>query len=643
VISHETIEAVRHRANIIAIIGERVRLERRGQSHIGLCPFHKEKSPSFHVNAERGFYYCFGCQATGNVISFIQQLDGLTFPEAVRELAERAGVEVQETGSTIDRQQETEARRRRDELYVAGSLAAEYFERCLREHPLGHLARAELSRRQLDAEHATGAAEALAAFRVGYAPYGWDGLARHLRDASFNLRAAEAVGLLGERRSGDGHYDRFRHRLMFAVMDLQGRVIAFSGRSLAEPSPEELAAAGIPAPRPTPGKVAEPPAKYYNSPESPIYRKREAVFGLFQARQFVRENDRCVVVEGNFDVVSLHARGIKHVVAPLGTAFTAEQASQIKRYTTNVTFLFDGDAAGGRATRAAREPCQKQGLLARVAQPPQGLDPDEIVRQGGREAIDRILAGSRALLEYLIDTALQSGFSTDDAVARAAKVREVGELIAAEEDPAVRSMAERHADDVAGRLGIVAGEDIKGFRAIRSAVLGAARGPGASAAPAPRAATPEQARSPSRVDQIKFQVLGAALEFPALLGEPNVAELLEVAEGDLGVGLKVIQELSAQGRDLASVAADPAAFIGEFPESLRAQVSMRLAVPELTKAEAARSVLVENLWKLRRLHQRRERASVVEELRHAAATGDLETELSLLSRQLARAKARHGL
>jgi DNA primase len=643
VISHETIEAVRHRANIIAIIGERVRLERRGQSHIGLCPFHKEKSPSFHVNAEKGFYYCFGCQATGNVISFIQQLDGLTFPEAVRELAERAGIEVQETGSAVDRKQEAEARRRKDELYVAGSLAADYFERCLREHPLGHLARAELSRRQLDPQHAEGASEALAAFRVGYAPHGWDGLARHLRDAGFNLRAAEAVGLLGERRSGDGHYDRFRHRLMFAVMDLQGRVIAFSGRSLDEPTAEQLAHAGIAAPRQASSSPAEPPAKYYNSPESPIYRKREAVFGLFQARQAVREHDRCVVVEGNFDVVSLHARGIKHVVAPLGTAFTAEQASQIKRYTNNVTFLFDGDAAGQRATRAAREPCQKQGLLGRVAQPPRGLDPDEMVRQGGREAIDRVLAGSRALLEYLIDTALQSGFSTDDAVARAAKIREVGELIAAEEDPAVRAMAERHADEVAGRLGIVASEDVQGFRAIRSAVLGAARGQGSAAAPAPRAATPEQARSPSRVDQIRLQVLGAALEFPALLAEPTVAELLDVVEGDLALGLKVIEGLSTEGGDAASFSADPAAFIGQFPEALRAQVSMRLAVPELATLEAARSVLVENLWKMRRLRQRRERATVVEELRRAAATGDLDMELSLLQSQLARAKARHGL
>ena len=643
VISHETIEAVRHRVSIVQVIGERVRLERRGQSHLGLCPFHKEKTPSFHVNAERGFYYCFGCQAGGNVISFIQQLDGLTFPEAVRELAERAGIEVAENGSVADRKQEAEARRRRDELFLAGSLAADYFERCLREHPLAGYARSELRKRKLAPEFAASAAEALAAFRVGYAPYGWDGLARHLRELGFNLRAAEAVGLLGERKSGDGHYDRFRHRLMFAVMDLQGRIIAFSGRSLDEPSPDELSRAGL-APRASATRPAEPPAKYYNSPESPIYRKREAVFGLFQARQAVREADRCVVVEGNFDVVSLHARGIKHVVAPLGTAFTGEQAAQIKRYSNNVTFLFDGDAAGQRATRAAREPCQKQGLFARVAQPPSGMDPDEMVRNGGREAIDRVLTGSRPLLEFLIDSALSTGFSTDDAVARAAKIREIGELIAAEEDPAVRAMAERHADDVAGRLGIVAGEDIKSFRAIRGAMAGAARArPDGAPAPAQRAAPPEQARSPVRVDQIKLQVFGAALEHPALLAEGDVLELLEVVDGELALGVAALQALIAEGLDLSSAAADPASFVGRFPEPLRPIVSKRLALPELPSRDAARGVLVDNLWKLRRLHQRRERASVVEELRKAAASGDVDAELSLLSRQLARAKARHGL
>lgn len=634
-ISHETIEAVRHQLSIVSVIGERVRLERRGQSHLGLCPFHKEKTPSFHVNAERGFFYCFGCQAGGNVISFVQQLDGLTFPEAVRALAERAGIEVKETGSLSERKQEAESRRRRDELYAAGSVAAEFFERCLEEHPLGRYARAELRRRRLDPEAEPGAAETLRAFRVGYAPYGWDGLTRHLRETAFNLRAAETVGLLGERKSGDGHYDRFRHRLMFAILDLQGRVIGFSGRALDEPTAEELARLGA-----SPSRGAEAPAKYYNSPESPIYRKRDTVFGLFQARQAIRETDRAVVVEGNFDVVSLHARGIRHVVAPLGTAFTEDQAAQIQRYTSNVTFLFDGDAAGQRASLAAREPCQKQGLLARVARLPQGKDPDDLARQGGKAAVESVLNGAQPLMVYMADVMLQAASAANDAQARAATYRELRDLINSEADATVRDVVRRHAIDVAARLDVIAGDDGRSLRALRAALgetvpVAVSQRP---AAPAP----PERARSPSRVDEIRQQIFGAALEYPELLDDPAVREALPSADGELAVGLELLASLHAAGTPIAT-ADDPLSVASRFPESLQRLVSMRLAAPQIDSVDAAHGVLLDNLAKLARLGERRQRASVVEELRRAAATGDVDAELSLLSRQLARAKARHGL
>jgi DNA primase len=639
-ISQETIEAVRHQVSIVSVIGDRVRLERKGHSHVGLCPFHKEKTPSFHVNAERGYFHCFGCNVSGNVISFLQQLDNLTFPEAVRELAERAGINVVETGSDDERKREAEARRRKEELYGAGNVAAEYFERCLEKHPLAHHAQAELARRQLEPGRSTLVAEALKAFRVGYAPYGWDGLSRHLRQQGFNLRAAEAVGLIGERKSGDGFYDRFRHRLMFAVLDLQGRVVAFSGRALPEPGPEELRKAGVAPPR-SGAAAPEAPAKYYNSPESPIYRKREVAFGLFQARQAVREQDRCVVVEGNFDVLSLHAQGLKHVVAPLGTAFTVEQAKQITRYTRNVTFLFDGDAAGQRATGAAREPCQKESIVPRVARLPKGMDPDELVRARGKSGVERVLDGSRPLLEYLIDSALETGFAADDAVARASKIREVSALVQSEEDPVVRAMAQNHLDEVAGRLNILAREgDVRGLQALRSAVKGdwpAAAKPASSAS---SAAPPERARSPSRVEAIRQEILGAALEHPQLLLEPAVVSLLQVVDGDLALGLATLRSLCEQGR---LSALDPGALVAEFPLSLRPQVSLRLAAPELKTIELARDVLSDNLQKLQRLQQPHERASVMEELRRAAARGDLDSQMELLKQRQARARARHGL
>jgi len=655
VISQETIEAVRHQVSIVSVIGDRVRLERRGQAYLGLCPFHKEKTPSFNVNPERGFFYCFGCQASGNVISFIQQLDNLTFPEAVRELAERAGISVAETGSLDEQKREAEARRRKDELFSAGSIAAEYFEHCLQQHPLSSYALAELARRQLEPSRGQPVADALRAFRVGYAPHGWEGLSRHLRQSGFNLRAAEAVGLIGERKSGDGYYDRFRHRLMFAVVDLQGRVIAFSGRALPEPAPEELQKAGLaPARGPATGTANEPPAKYYNSPESPIYRKREVVFGLFQARQAVREQDRCVVVEGNFDVLSLHAQGLKNVVAPLGTAFTVEQSKQIARYTRNVTFLFDGDAAGQRATGAAREPCQKEGILPRVAQLPKGLDPDELARSQGVTAVHRVLEASRPLLEHLIDVALRSGFATDDAAARAAKIREVRGLIDQEEDPLVRDMAGRYADEVAGRLGILAQDgDARGLRALRSAVrgelprVGVRAGPADAAQPAAASrstAPPERARSPSRSEGIREQILGAALEYPDLLQEPEIVALLEVVDGPLALGLIVIRGI--QGRapsEQAALRADPMALVAEFPEALQRQVAKRLAAPELNSRDAALQVLSENLSKLLRQSRNRELPSIQEELRRLSDSGDLDAQFELLKRRSDQTKAKHRL
>ncbi len=496
VIGQETIDRVREQTGIVSLIGEAVKLVQRGRSHVGLCPFHKEKTPSFHVNEERGFFHCFGCGASGDVFKFVMDTEGLSFIEAVRRLAERAGIEIVETASDGDRKRRDEARRRQQELYDANAAAAGYFEKMLAQHPLAGHAHAELERRGLSAEAPTDSvADALQAFRIGYAPYGWSQLGDHLREIGISHRAAEAVGLLAPRKSGAGHYDRFRHRLMFAVVDLQGRVIGFSGRALSEPSDEELSTLRIER---LGTSKSEPPPKYVNSPESPIYKKREVVFGLYQARQALRSDGECVLVEGNFDVVTLHAHGLKNVAAPLGTAFTPEQAKQIKRFAPTVVLLFDGDAAGRHAAAAGREPCKEAGLMAKVATLPDGTDPDQLVREHGAEAARRVIRASRGLLEYLIDSALDQTFSATDALGRATRIKEVTELLASEDDPTVRAMAEQHADRIAQRLG---SSDGRTFRALRQSVLSALRPAGTPTASAPR--DPSRARSRDRQDEIR--------------------------------------------------------------------------------------------------------------------------------------------
>jgi DNA primase len=453
-IGQETIDRVRRETKIVELVGESVKLQRRGRSFTGLCPFHKEKTPSFHVNAERGFYHCFGCHASGDAIKYVQETEGVDFVEAVRSLAERAGIDIIENESDAERKQQLEQRRKQQELYDIGDRAAEYFERMLREHPLSEHARAELARRGLVPSSPTDAiADALQAFRLGYAPYGWDGLVRFLKESGLSARAAETVGLLAPRKTGSGHYDRFRHRLMFAVIDVQGRVVAFSGRALPEPTAEELRAAGVESLGS--GGTGEAPAKYVNSPESPVYKKREAVFGLYQSRQALRGGDPCLIVEGNFDVVSLHARGIRNVVAPLGTAFTVEQAKQIRRFTTDVVLMFDGDSAGKRATNASREPCQVAELTAKVVTLPLGKDPDDFVRERGPEGVTQLLKHARGILEYLIDLALSEELLQEGAEARAKSVQFVTKLIASEKDATLRDLAETFADGlVAARLKI---------------------------------------------------------------------------------------------------------------------------------------------------------------------------------------------
>lgn len=626
-IAEQTIEAIRQRVSITQVVGERVKLEKRGRSHLGLCPFHKEKTPSFHVNAEKGFFYCFGCQAKGNVIGFVQQVDGLTFPEAVRSLAERVGLEVDESSSPEEQLQQAEGRRRRQELYEVGRVAGEYFRRCLQEHPLGHLAREELARRGLWPPKGAAMESALAEFCVGYAPYGWDGLSGHLQAARLSLRSAQEVGLVVPRRSGEGHYDRFRHRLMFAVLDLQGRVVAFSGRRLEDPAPEELSRLRL-SPRP-PG---DPPAKYVNSPESSIYRKREVLFGLYQARAALRESDSCVVVEGNFDVVSLHARGLGHVVAPLGTAFTPDQASQIKRFTQRVVFLFDGDAAGARATRAARAPCQHEGLSARVARLPSGQDPDDLVREAGPDAIRRLLAGAQPILEYLIDTALGAGVGTHDARATAEKIQEVAQIIASEEDSTVRLMAERYADGVAGSLGIA---DVRSFRALQAKVREAALG--RKPAPSMAGLPPERARSHAKADAVEQAVLGALVEYPELQDHAAVQDALQEAEGELALALLCLRRQAGRPQE------DAAGFAERFPPALRGGVAARLAAPELPDQETALVVLQSNLAKLQRKQAKRALDEVVMQLKRAEQSGDLEALSRLLAQQQQRARALRGL
>jgi DNA primase len=624
VIDKATIDEIRRRILLSAVIGERVKLTLKGRSFVGLCPFHKEKTPSFQVNDERGFYHCFGCSASGDVVTFLRETEGLDFREAITQLAERAGVQIVDQRTEGERREANAANKQKESLFEINEAAATYFERCLKEHPLRDHALQALQGRGLDSSSSDeNMRTALREFRLGYAPYGWDGLTEHLKKQGLSLQAAEKVGLLVPRKTGSGHYDRFRHRLMFAVRDLKGRVVAFSGRAMPPPSDAEISALNLPPQNPN----QEEGAKYMNSPESAIYHKRDIAFGLFQAKQAIRNADRCVVVEGNFDVVSLHARGLCNVVAPLGTAFTTEQAREIKRFTSNVVFLFDGDNAGQRAAKASREPAKEAGVLARVASLPLGADPDSLIREKGRAAIDQCLNAARSMLEYLIDTTLDQSFRRFDAEKQGALISQVINLISEEPDSTTREMAEKHAVQIAKRMNIA---DVTTLDALRRTISQAAK---PSAVAAKRALPPESARSRALDAYIDHQILGALLEFPELLDDDTLSDAIGQVEGDVAVTIALLHRARLAEEN-------PVDLLERVPVSVRGAMAKRLAAPQLADVDTAREVILSNASKLHKLRNQADKKNAVEQLHEASQSGDIDQQFALLAERFAREKQR---
>ncbi len=417
-----TVDEVRRRVDIVELVGQYVPLRKAGANHVARCPFHDERTPSFSVNGDKGFYHCFGCKASGDVFTFYAQMEGVGFAEALRALAERSGVELPEIR---DPERIAEDRRLRDlheRLHTVCEAAAVFYERCLTDAPSSELARGALDERGITAEITQ-------RFRIGYAPAQWDALTDHLRTLKMSPADAETAGLLLPGRSG-GYYDRFRHRLMFPILDRDGRVVAFSGRVL--PVSEEIPE----------GIVPEDTGKYVNSPETPLYRKGELLFGLATARTAMRQRAEAILVEGNFDVVQMHQHGFTETVAPLGTSFTEAQAKVLRRFAETAVLVFDGDDAGRKAARNAHAVCARAGLVARVGVLPDRMDPDEFLRSEnpahGRDAMLQRVHHGPGIVEWLIqDAAASCGDNTPE---RVAAVRLLAPTIAAVRDPIERDV-----------------------------------------------------------------------------------------------------------------------------------------------------------------------------------------------------------
>jgi DNA primase len=452
----QTIEQVAAANDIVEVIGSYFPLKRAGSTWKALCPFHQEKSPSFTVNPQRQIFKCFGCGEGGGVFKFVGLYEHISFPEAVKKLAARAGIPViEERGSNTQDDRQHEARQTLLKLHAE---AAEWFQENLLKREFAAPARAYLKTRGITPAVAK-------SWQLGYAPESWDACLKWALDRGYTRWALLQSGLVklrDEERTDGEVYDRFRGRLMFPICNDVGEVIAFSGRIL---------------------QSEKESAKYLNSPETPLFRKGSILFGLHKTKRGLIEAESAVVCEGQLDLITLFEAGLTNVVAPQGTAFTEGQARILKRYVNEVVLCFDADAAGEKAAERSLEPLLQHDLIVRVAEMPAGEDPDSLVRRDGAEAFAQRIASARDFFDFWIERAA----STADLTNLSTKMqvaRQLAETTARVHDPLMRNEV---ISKISARLG-VAPSDFANLlpRTSRARLPNAPEWPARTVAPAPR-------------------------------------------------------------------------------------------------------------------------------------------------------------
>lgn len=383
-IAQSFIDDLLNRSDIVEVVNSRVQLKKSGKNYTACCPFHQEKTPSFTVSQEKQFYYCFGCGAGGNALGFIMDHDHLEFPEAVEELASRAGVEVErEASSSGPRQPRQPAN---SPLYDLLSAASDYYRGALKNHPQRDAAVNYLKQRGVSGIIARD-------FALGFAPPGWDNLSKQLGGDNLQQHALIEAGLLVEHAESKRRYDRFRDRIMFPIHDSRGRIVGFGGRVLGDDKP-----------------------KYLNSPETAVFHKGQELYGLYEARKHNRQLSEIIVVEGYMDVIALAQQGLRNAVATLGTATSEEHIKRLFRVVPNILFCFDGDNAGRKAAWRALEATLgnlKDGLQARFLFVPEGEDPDSLIRSEGLEAFQARIAQQAVPLTAYFFTHLSETINLD--------------------------------------------------------------------------------------------------------------------------------------------------------------------------------------------------------------------------------------
>jgi len=398
VIKKETIEKVLDAARIEEVVGEFVDLKKRGTSLIGNCPFHNEKTPSFHVSVAKGIYKCFGCGAGGDSLKFVMELEKYSYPEAIRYLANKYHIEIEEQERSPA---QLAAQDKRESLYVLSQWAGKFFKENMWNTDMGQSIGLSYFRERGYRE------EVIKKFELGYSPDQWTALVEAAKNAGFHESFLKEIGLAIQRDDGS-LYDRFRGRVMFPIQNLTGRIIGFGGRTL---------------------KTEKSVPKYVNSPESEIYHKSDVLYGLNFAKKAILDADNCYLVEGYADVLSVHQAGVENVVSSSGTSLTSGQIKLISRFTKNVTILYDGDQAGIKASLRGTDMLLEEGLNVKILLFPDGNDPDSYVQKYGSDAFKKYIADHQEDFIFFKTNILLKD-AKNDPIKRAEVIRDVVESIA---------------------------------------------------------------------------------------------------------------------------------------------------------------------------------------------------------------------
>jgi DNA primase len=580
-IPEQVIAEIRERTDIVQVIGQHVQLKRSGANHLGLCPFHDEKTPSFNVNPRRQSYHCFGCHESGDVFSFLMKVEGRRFMEVVEDLAARAGIELPKTKlSPADARREAARKSERQQGLDLNKRVAERYRQLLLGSE-GQAARDYLRKRAVGDEMSE-------LFRLGFAPASGNVVVELIRLNGLDPGLAERMGLVAARREGKGHHDRFWNRLMFPIIDARGEVLGFGGRLLGD---------------------GDGP-KYINTPETAFYHKGDVLYGLHAAQTGMRKSGQALIVEGNIDVIQAHQHGFGNAVAPMGTALTAQQVQLMKRFAGDVVALFDGDEAGNKAALKAVRTLVEGGITSgKIASLPAGQDPDDFLRKEGREALEGVLKRALPAVDFLIDELRRR---TDNSIpARARELEEVAPILA--QLPLVDQRL------YTGRLAVELQMDV----ALVRRVVG-----GGVVPPELRRGAPKPEAPPAPPPLAELDLLGILLDHPHLFQRAEAAGVQSLLTND---GLRDTY-VAAMQMQQATGRIEHAKVLQAAPTSVRDEV-FKLSGQFASDCDPTRA-LDDCLSALQRAKLKCELQEVRDLMGKAKAAGDDKNRLTLTARKV---------